>query len=288
MDTALPGQWDALCLLVFLLGLRHGFDADHLVAIDGLARVNAATRPLLARACGALFSLGHGAVVCAIAVAVGATRQQWNLPQWLDTLGNGISILMLLGLGLANLWVALSASSGQANGPVGFKARLLGPLARIAGPHGVLMVGAIFAVSFDTLSQTAMFSMAALQFGGARHALMLAGLFVLGMLVTDGLNGLWIARLLRRAGRDASMAARVLGAVVGTLGLLVAAWEGARLTLPTFASWSEGRDLALAVTVIGAVMLASFAVRGVRIDASRLPQSTNGHRSGPGCHPPLA
>jgi high-affinity nickel-transport protein len=37
----LPTEWSALAALVFLLGLKHGFDADHLAAIDGLTRYNA-------------------------------------------------------------------------------------------------------------------------------------------------------------------------------------------------------------------------------------------------------
>ena len=36
----LPTDWGALCALVFLLGMRHGFDADHLATIDGLTRLN--------------------------------------------------------------------------------------------------------------------------------------------------------------------------------------------------------------------------------------------------------
>ena len=43
-----------LAALVFALGLRHGFDPDHLVAIDGL------TRSSKSRWCGLFFSLGHG------------------------------------------------------------------------------------------------------------------------------------------------------------------------------------------------------------------------------------
>ena len=46
MDS-LPTSWPALAGLVFLLGLKHGFDADHLATIDGLTRVNSrADRPL--------------------------------------------------------------------------------------------------------------------------------------------------------------------------------------------------------------------------------------------------
>jgi high-affinity nickel-transport protein len=53
----LPATWTALCALAFVLGARHGFDADHLATIDGLTRYNARTNPALARFCGALFSL---------------------------------------------------------------------------------------------------------------------------------------------------------------------------------------------------------------------------------------
>ena len=70
MDAALPNDLMALSLLVFVLGLKHGFDADHLATIDGLTRYNSWTRPGLARYCGALFSLGHGTVVIAIALAL--------------------------------------------------------------------------------------------------------------------------------------------------------------------------------------------------------------------------
>ena len=39
----------ALVLLVFVLGLKHGFDADHLAAIDGLTRYNLRQAPARAR-----------------------------------------------------------------------------------------------------------------------------------------------------------------------------------------------------------------------------------------------
>jgi high-affinity nickel-transport protein len=54
--------------LAFVLGARHGFDADHLATIDGLTRGSAHTHPRLARSAGLLFSLGHGSVVLAVAL----------------------------------------------------------------------------------------------------------------------------------------------------------------------------------------------------------------------------
>jgi nickel/cobalt transporter (NiCoT) family protein len=56
-------------LLAFALGTRHGLDADHLAAIDGMVRCNVERRPGFSRSIGALFSVGHGSVVVLAAVA---------------------------------------------------------------------------------------------------------------------------------------------------------------------------------------------------------------------------
>ena len=45
--NSLPATWIALCALAFVLGLKHGFDADHLATIDGLTRYNARANPRL-------------------------------------------------------------------------------------------------------------------------------------------------------------------------------------------------------------------------------------------------
>ena len=81
MEAHLPTEWSTLCLLVFMLGMRHGLDADHLATIDGLTRFNSRSNPGLARWCGCWFSLGHGAVVVAIALAppgLGGGNPGWH------------------------------------------------------------------------------------------------------------------------------------------------------------------------------------------------------------------
>ena len=39
-----PADWLSLLLLTFVLGMKHGFDADHLATIDGLTRHNVRVR----------------------------------------------------------------------------------------------------------------------------------------------------------------------------------------------------------------------------------------------------
>lgn len=110
----LPGDWLALAALVFLLGLKHGMDPDHLVTIDGMARFNAVRRPRLSRWSGLLFSLGHGAVVTLVAVIVATVARDWQAPGWLEVTGAGVSIAFMLVLAVANVAAVFRAAPGEA------------------------------------------------------------------------------------------------------------------------------------------------------------------------------
>ncbi|UCV03487.1 nickel transporter [Dechloromonas denitrificans] len=258
MET-LPSDWLSLLILTFVLGMKHGFDADHLATIDGLTRYNARSRPGLARYCGTLFSLGHGAVVMAIALGVSAIAGQWTVPEWFAVLGSVISIAFLVALGSLNLAAVLRAGPDEMVQPLGLKGRLLGKLRHVSHPALVALVGALFALSFDTLSQAAFFALTATQFGGWQHALLLALLFMLGMLLTDGINGLWIARLIARADQVALVASRVMGLVVSGISLLVAAFGAAKLLSPGINAWSDGKELIFGFALV-AIIAASFVV----------------------------
>jgi len=248
-----PADFLSLVLLTFVLGMKHGFDADHLATIDGLTRFNARHRPRLARWCGSLFSLGHGVVVVAIALGASAVAGQWEVPDWFSTLGAVISIAFLLALGSLNLGAVLAAEPDQMVRPVGLKGRLLGKLTQASHPAVVALVGALFALSFDTLSQAAFFALTATRFGGWEHALLLAATFLAGMLLTDGINGLWIARLIARADEVARIASRVMGLVVAGISLIVAAFGLAKLLSPAIDGWSEGKELSFGFALIAVV-----------------------------------
>ena len=132
----LPTTWAALCALAFVLGAKHGFDADHLATIDGLTRYNARTNPRLARLCGALFSLGHGAIVLLVALAAGALASRWQAPGWLELTGVSISILFLFGLAFLNLHAVLTTHPHEVVRPAGLKGRLLGRIFTVQSPWG--------------------------------------------------------------------------------------------------------------------------------------------------------
>lgn len=250
----LPTDWSALCALVLLLGMRHGLDADHLAAIDGLTRLSARQGRSYARCSGALFSLGHGVVVLAIAGLAGTLGAHWMPPAWFESLGSLVSIGFLAAIGMVNLRAVLSADRHAPVPLVGLRSkaveRLLGRFAHTQGAVAVMGVGSLFALSFDTLSQSALFAVMAVQFGGIGHALVLGALFVLGMLVSDGANGWWISHLIGRADRRAVVASRVMTLAVACVSLLVAAIGVARLASHSFEAWTDGKALAIGVAVI--------------------------------------
>ena len=257
----LPTDWTALCALVLLLGLRHGFDADHLAAIDGLTRLSTRRGHARARLCGAFFSLGHGVVVLAVAALVGLLSERWTPPGWLDAFGAWVSILFLLSIGITNLRAVLATAPDQVVALVGIKGPLLARLAPAHGPLGAAAVGALFALSFDTVSQSALFAVTATRFGGLAHALSLGGLFVLGMLIADGLNGWWIARLIARADQVAALASRIMSLAVSMVSLLVAALGVGKLLSPTIDDWSDGKELAFGAVVVSVIALSYLVAR---------------------------
>ena len=255
--ASLPTDFSSLAAVVFLLGMRHGLDADHLATIDGLTRYGRRAGAAHARYAGALFSLGHGIVVIAIAALVGGATARWRAPAWLEVSGAWISILFLTLLGIVNLRAVLSAAADEVVAPVGLKGRYLGRLVRVHRPWVVVAVGALFAVSFDTVSQAILFAVTGAQLGGLVDALLLGWVFLAGMLLTDGCNGLFIARLIDSSEALARVASRVMGLAVGGVSLLVALLGAARLAAPAFAAWSEGRELVFGAAVIG-IVAASF------------------------------
>ncbi len=250
-----------LCALALALGARHGLDADHLATIDGITRYNARMNPRLARVAGALFSLGHGAVVVLVALIAATMSTHWSVPQWLEVTGTGVSVAFLFALAFLNVSTVLRAPRDAPVAPSGIKGRLL---ARYCAPRrawSIAAIGAAFAISFDTVSQVTLLAVAGSRGGNAATALLVASLFVLGMLVVDGVNGLWVSRMIGRADRMAIIASRIIALTVAAASAAVGVFTLLRVLLPALDTWAEGRELVIGLSVAGTV-LAGF-VAGV-------------------------
>ncbi len=257
MNTDLPRDFLGLALVVLMLGIKHGLDADHLAAIDGLTRYNAQARPRLARLAGVLFSAGHGIVVVGVALAVSVIAHVWRPPQWLDSFGAWMSIGVLTLLALINIAAVLRTPGHETAHLVGWRSGVFGKLLHAHNPAMVVGVGTLFALSFDTVSQATLFALTASQFGGWQPALMLALLFVAGMLFTDGLNGWWISRLIKRSDTTSRIASRVMALAVSGVSLLTAGLGVATQTVPNIDLWTEGKELWFGVAIV-AVIFGSF------------------------------
>lgn len=267
---SLPTHWLSLIAVVFLLGLKHGLDPDHLAAIDGLTRFNAASRPRLSRWSGLLFSGGHGMVVTAVAIAVATIATGWRAPAWLEDAGTWISIAFLALLGVANLAAVLRTPRGEVVHAAGLRGRFFARLTRAEHPVLIAAVGAAFALSFDTISQAVLFSITGSNLAGWMFAASLGLVFTGGMMATDALNGLWVSHLVRAADRRAAAASRVMSLAIAFTSLAIAALAAARHLLPALEQRMDGWGMALSAAVVLVVaaayaMAMRIATRGAKV-----------------------
>lgn len=208
--------------LAYILGLRHGFDADHIAAIDGTTRTLIRDRRR-AHGVGFFFSLGHSTVVfaLALALALGARAIRGELPLVRSVGGfvaTAVSSVFLYAVAILNLFVFLdalrawrsmrrapagAASAAQhlaVGGPI---SSVLGRLFRlVARPWHMYVVGLLFGLGFDTASEIALLAISALAASrelpvGAVLTLPIA--FAAGMSLVDTVDGALMARAYRWA-----------------------------------------------------------------------------------------
>lgn len=225
MGAPIPAEV-AAAALVFVLGLKHGLDPDHLVAIDGL------TRSSRSRWTGLFFSLGHGIVVTIVGVVLALAAADWQPPSWLEDVGAAVSICILLALGAANLAMSLRTPHAARVQPVALRGRWF--VERLGGashPIVVAAIGAAFAISFDTLSHALLFSASGATAAGWLVAAVLGLVFTSGMVLTDALNGWWVARMMGSSDARAARASRIMSVTVAVLCFAIAAVALAKLPL---------------------------------------------------------
>lgn len=205
--------------LVGMLGLRHGFDADHIAVVDGMTRARQLNGSYwTSRLVGAQFALGHSATILLASLLLHG--QSAALPAWLDGLGLVISTCFLLAIAASNFAHALRPPDGSAR-PSGPIALVLG---RLNGQHlHPALVGMAFALSFDSLAQAAFFASRGSEFSGMSAVVLLAMAFGLGMLVADAANGALINWFAGRSDRLARHASRFSSGFIALIALFTAA-----------------------------------------------------------------
>ena len=209
-----------LSLMALSLGARHGFDLDHLATIDAITQTVREHR-FLSKIVGFLFSLGHGIIVTLISIIIGSGLIQSRVPEWLEVFGTWVSMIFLFLFGFLNLWTIFQNPTHGAL-PSGIKSYLAKKIFnRSFNPCLIMFIGALFAFSFDTFSQVALFSLSASVLAGWLFSGVLGLIFMVGMMLSDGLNGFFVSTLIQRADRLSLFLSRSLGLAISLFSIVL-------------------------------------------------------------------
>lgn len=250
-------------MTVFVLGMRHGADPDHLAAIDNVTRNGHEAKPRMSRFTGLLFAAGHSVMVLALAITfslLSATIAE--RARWLENLGGWVAVTLLLSIALINIR-ALVRNQLQ---PVGIKTRLLPRVLRDArNPLVAVPIGILFGLGFETSSQIAAYGAAFSQGGGAIAGLVVGLAFCAGLVVTDALDGFLVHYIVAHRSSALPAIARLWLWCVTIFAVAVAAYEIVGLSGVQFGAKA---DLIFGIgMVIALVMMFAAICLTVRVHA---------------------
>jgi len=239
--------------LVFLLGLRHGLDPDHIAVIDNLTMQAIDERPDTARWTGTFFAIGHSVSVALVALGVAWLSGRVGWPSWIGIAVDLMVISLLFAVGILNLRALFRPGTYV---PAGWRQRMVPARLRATShPLAVVAVGIIFGLVFDTATQAAGWGTVAASGGGAASALIVAGAFAAGMILVDTADSHVVARLLQHGDVGTmSRYRRIVGWAIVAMSFGMATYAAIAFVAPDF----QVGDAVF--TFVGAVMFAVMVV----------------------------
>ncbi|MBK2125209.1 HoxN/HupN/NixA family nickel/cobalt transporter [Fangia hongkongensis] len=199
-ESALLG----MILIAFLLGIRHGFDVDHIIAIDNVTRQLIDTNKASPNV-GLFFALGHSSIVFALTllIVLGVTLAESIGSGMIETgalVGSIVSIVFLWLTGVLN---AITLSKFKYNKSAGHSQSALFLLTKpifklINRPFKMYFVGFLFGLGFDTATEIALLSMAAVGLLSGESIWLILSLpvaFASGMVIIDTLDAALVMKL---------------------------------------------------------------------------------------------
>ncbi|MER5388393.1 nickel transporter [Saccharopolyspora sp. NPDC002686] len=214
-NFGMAGGLAAAGTTAYLLGLRHGFDADHVAVIDDATRLlmQRGRRPV---STGMWFALGHASVVLFLAFAVafiaGPAAQEWaeQAGVQVSTVVDLIVIAVLTALAVLNALVLRDAvrllrraRRGDVDeaevemvlGRRGLLARLLrGRTRTIARSWHLFGIGLLFGLGMQTATEITVLAMVTPGQLSPIAVLSLPLLFAAGMCTVDSVDGMLMSR----------------------------------------------------------------------------------------------
>ena len=211
--------------LIFLLGLRHGLDPDHIAIIDGISMRLTQQKNKLAPWVGTLFALGHGLVITLIAFIISNGSKSLHFSasyfEWIQW----IPVVLLLVIGFLNLTSLLKNKIYQ---PAGWRTHFIPKkLINSTSPLSILLVGVLFAMVFDTATQAAAWGYAASSSGSSFAALIIGLVFTTGMVITDTIDGQLLYQISKKAAANETVwqYRRNLGWIIVISSFAIAAYK---------------------------------------------------------------
>lgn len=249
--------------LMFLLGLRHGLDPDHIAVIDNMTLRAVEGGRQWAAFTGTLFALGHSLSVAVVALAVAAFARNIAWPDGMAAALDWAVVGLLVLVGTLNLRALLKPESFV---PLGWRQKLVPARLRNAkGPLAIISVGAMFGLVFDTATQAAAWGAAAAASGGMLGAGAIALAFAAGMILTDTADSVIVTRLLRGRTDGATLARyrRAVGWLIVILSFGMAAYTAVSLIDPAV-TMADATATALGIAMVVAVALVAWNGRRSR------------------------
>ena len=206
-------------LLAFAMGLRHGLDPDHLAIINGVS-IQEAQHQSMSRWNGFMFSLGHGLTVTIIGLAIAGIAGAQLFPVAVLSFTEWIPIGLLIFTGLLNLYFLVNNKKHENASHEKFKRLGIG---ENTSHFKMILIGILFALVFDTASQTATWAIVAQQDDKVVMSLAIGIVFTLGMIITDTANGFLFSYAYQKNIDNKTLISiqNVLGYVIGLTSLIL-------------------------------------------------------------------
>ena len=202
-----------LGIVAYVLGLRHGMDADHIAAIDNTTRKLMQDKNQRPFTVGLWFSLGHSVIVSALVVGlIFATRTVLSHLPALQSSGpviaTSVSGIFLLLIGMVNVLIVFNIyrsfkelKQGKLNQTElesqmenrGFNRYFKALFKIVKSPWQIFPIGVLFGLGFDTATQVALIAFS-VGIGVSSSAplwtiLVLPLMFTCGMVLIDTTDG---------------------------------------------------------------------------------------------------
>jgi len=293
MTTLLAG----LGIVAYVLGLRHGLDADHIAAIDNTTRKlmqdkdrnGVSQRPFTV---GTWFSLGHSVIVCALVVVmIFAARLVISQIPALESGGNFwgtlISGVFLFLIGIVNVVIvhnvyatfkelkqgSLTQAEIQSKLDKAPPRYFRGLFKIVRKPWHIFPIGVLFGLGFDTATQVALIAIS-VGLGVSSSIplwmiLVLPFMFTCGMVTTDTTDGVTMRMAygwaflnpLRKVYYNLTITiiSVLVAFVIGAVEVFQVVGMELNLTTP-FWNWFENLDFETIGIIIVAMFLVSWLV----------------------------